>query len=29
MLQQLNVMGDTCKSTFVSKRKVDIFEHKL
>jgi len=29
MLQQLNVMGDTCKSTFVLKRKVDIFEHKL
>jgi len=24
MLQQLNVVGDTCKSTFVLKRKVDI-----
>jgi len=24
MLQQLNVMGDSCKSTLVLKRKVDI-----
>jgi len=24
MLQQLNVVGDSCKSTFVLKRKADI-----
>jgi len=24
MLQQLNVAGDSCKSTFVLKRKADI-----
>jgi len=24
MLQQLNVVGDLCKSTFVLKRKADI-----
>jgi len=25
MLQQLNVVGDSCKSTLVLTRKVDIF----
>jgi len=30
MLQQLNVVGDSCEPTsFVLKRKADKFEHKL
>jgi len=29
MLQQLNVVGDSCKSTLVLKEKGGYFEHKL
>jgi len=29
MLQQMNVVGDSCKSTLVLKTKSVYFEHKL